>query len=140
MTTAAAAAYCGFKTTGALRKARLEHRVVPYGRRGGRGTWIWRREDLDAFLRGDPPATVPGLERSGAPLDGGVHEYEVEGLEVGERKLDRNRAHPAGGVAAEGRRPRGPRSRDRRADRPAEGRVESVDDEQQGRGPSMASD
>jgi len=37
LATRAAATYCGFKTTGALRKAHLEGRVVPVGRRGGGG-------------------------------------------------------------------------------------------------------
>lgn len=55
LTTAEAAAYCGFKTPGALRKAHLERRVLPAGRRGGKGTWMWRREDLDAFLCGRRP-------------------------------------------------------------------------------------
>ncbi len=41
LTIAEAAAYCGFRTTGALRKARLEGRVVAAGRRGGAGTWMW---------------------------------------------------------------------------------------------------
>ena len=35
MTTAEAARYCGFKTTAAIRKAHLEGRLVPLGRRGG---------------------------------------------------------------------------------------------------------
>src|SRR5688500_9735784 len=35
MTTRQAAAYCGFKTTGALRKAHMEGRIRPAGRRGG---------------------------------------------------------------------------------------------------------
>ncbi len=113
MTTALATSYCGFKTTGALRKAHLEHRILPYGRRGGRGTWIWRRDDLDAFLRGKLPATIPTLERSGAPHDGGVNEHEVEGMEVGSRHLDRSGARTAGRLATEGGRSRRPRSSDR---------------------------
>jgi hypothetical protein len=35
-----AAAYCGFKTPGAMRKTYLEGRVLPAGRRGGKGTWM----------------------------------------------------------------------------------------------------
>jgi len=52
LTTAEAAAYCGFKTTAGLRKARMLGRVAAWGRRGGRGTLMWKREDLDEFLRG----------------------------------------------------------------------------------------
>ena len=37
MTTAEAARYCGFKTTAAIRKALLDGRLVPLGRRGGTG-------------------------------------------------------------------------------------------------------
>ncbi len=52
MPTTRAASYCGYRTTGALRKAMLRGQVAPAGRRGGKGTWMWRREDLDAFLVG----------------------------------------------------------------------------------------
>lgn len=72
LTTRDAAAYCGFKTTGALRKVRLEGRIVPAGRRGGTGTWMWAREELDRFLRGEAPAKMV-LERPGAPPEGGTH-------------------------------------------------------------------
>ena len=41
--TSEAALYCGFKTPSALRKAHLERRVFPVGKRGGRGTWMWYR-------------------------------------------------------------------------------------------------
>src|SRR6202023_3548043 len=37
LTTRAASAYCGFRSTSALRKAKLEGRLEPAGRRGGRG-------------------------------------------------------------------------------------------------------
>jgi hypothetical protein len=52
MTTAEAAGYCGFKTTAAIRKALLDGRLVPLGRRGGTGTYMWSRQALDAFLAG----------------------------------------------------------------------------------------
>src|SRR5829696_5907175 len=94
LTTREAAAYCGFKTTGALRKAHLEDRVRPVGRRGGKGTWMWSREDLDGFLRGKSPATV-SAERSGAPHEQrGAHEKERE-LEVVQEHLDLNQAGAA---------------------------------------------
>lgn len=35
LSTAQAAAFCGFRTSGAIRKAKLEGRLVPVGRRGG---------------------------------------------------------------------------------------------------------
>lgn len=52
MTTSEASVYCRFKTTGALRKARLEGRIRSYGRRGGTGTLMWEQSELDRFLRG----------------------------------------------------------------------------------------
>jgi hypothetical protein len=52
MTTATAARYCGFRTAGAIRKAHLEGRLSPAGRRGGVGAWMWARSELDAFLCG----------------------------------------------------------------------------------------
>jgi len=66
LTTTAAALYCGFKTTGALRKAAREGRIAAAGRRGGSGTWMWRREDLDAFLCGRLSANL-SAGRSSAP-------------------------------------------------------------------------
>ena len=74
MTTAQAARYCGFKTTAAIRKAHLEGRLVPLGRRGGSGTYMWSREALDAFLAGARDAIVP-CGRPGAPPEnaGGHH-------------------------------------------------------------------
>src|SRR5687767_1095751 len=68
MTTRVATAYCGFKTTGALRKAYLEGKITPHGRRGGIGTLMWRRKDLDQFLAGK--GANLDLGRSGAPREG----------------------------------------------------------------------
>src|SRR5688572_3986214 len=66
LTTAEAAAYCGFKSSSTLRKAKMDGRLTPVGRRGGRGTWMWRRADLDGFLAGHPRVSVtPG--RPGTP-------------------------------------------------------------------------
>src|SRR6185312_11567406 len=99
LTTAAATAYCGFKTSSALRKAHMEGRIKPAGRRGGRGTWMWRRDDLDHFLVGKDGGTVTG-GRSGAPT-GGTHGSKVGApLEV----LDRAKTGEAWRVAHEGRR------------------------------------
>lgn len=73
LTTDEATAYCGFETTGALRKARLEGRVVAAGRRGGTGTWMWDPGDLDRFLRGEAPqerVAAAEADRSGVPERG----------------------------------------------------------------------
>src|SRR6516162_6769371 len=86
LTTRAAAAYCGFKTTGALRKARLEGRIQPAGRRGGTGTWMWSRVELHRFLTGGGVAKL-AAERSGAPSAHG-DAHEEEGMEVGPQHLD----------------------------------------------------
>lgn len=81
MTTSHAARYLGYRTTGALRKAHLEKRIFPVGRRGGRGTWMWAVADLDRFLRGEPPVMMKA-DRSDAPLHfGDAHD---EGSEVAE--------------------------------------------------------
>jgi len=55
VTTSEAAQLCGFKTPSAIRKAFLEGRIRPVGKRGGRGTWMWRVADLRRFLNGLPP-------------------------------------------------------------------------------------
>jgi len=54
LTTTEAAIYCRFLTPGGLRKAWYQLLVFPVGRRGGRGTLMWRRAELDRFLRGAP--------------------------------------------------------------------------------------
>jgi hypothetical protein len=127
LTTREATAYCGFKTTAALRKARLEGRIAPAGRRGGSGTWVWAREDLDRFLRGAParraPGRVPATERSGAPPYGGSH-GEAEELEVVQGQLDLDRAGAAAGLAAEGGRTRRSGPGDRHEHGPPEGDLE----------------
>jgi hypothetical protein len=53
--TADAAAYCGFRSTRGLLSAYRRGRVYPIGRRGRTGSFTWRRQDLDAFLRGEDP-------------------------------------------------------------------------------------
>jgi hypothetical protein len=61
LTTAEAAAYCGYRATSSLRKAALMKRVRPVGRRSTNGPNIWAEDDLIAFMRGAPldqrPAT-----------------------------------------------------------------------------------
>src|SRR5690349_10216927 len=65
LTTDEAAQYCGFRTTGAIRKAMMEGRLKPAGRRGGKGTWMWEIDELDRFLRGAP--LTLGAEHPDAP-------------------------------------------------------------------------
>lgn len=59
MTTAQAAKYCGFKTSSAIRKAKMEGRLKSAGKRGGIGTFMYRRTVLDQFLMGKMDATFP---------------------------------------------------------------------------------
>ena len=83
LTTREATAYCGFKTAGALRKAKLEGRIAPAGRRGGTGTLMWSREALDRYLLGNALATVPaGRARTPPEVNGGMHEDQAVGSEV----------------------------------------------------------
>jgi hypothetical protein len=60
LTTREAADYCGFKTSGALRKAKLEGHIMPHGRRGGRGTlsnrsgeWLSGRDESCELIAHD---------------------------------------------------------------------------------------
>ena len=55
VTTREAATLCGFRTSSALRKAHIEGRIHPVGRRGGRGTLVWEVRALERFMRGLPP-------------------------------------------------------------------------------------
>jgi hypothetical protein len=55
MTTALAARYTGFANARGLLSAYRRGRVRPWGRRGGTGAFVWRRDDLDAFMRGVAP-------------------------------------------------------------------------------------
>jgi hypothetical protein len=64
MTTKQASVFCGYKTTGALRKARLEGRIKANRRYGSRFL-IWKREDLERFLQGLRPAEDAGSVASG---------------------------------------------------------------------------
>ena len=83
LTTREAAAYCGFRTSSALRKAKLEGRIVPAGRRGGTGTLMWSREALDRYLQGSSLANVPaGRARTPPEATGGTHDETEVGSEV----------------------------------------------------------
>lgn len=70
LTTRAAAAYCGYKTPSALRKAYFDGRVMPVGRRGGGGPLMWRRADLDTFLVGAQASRVVDIVVCGPPASG----------------------------------------------------------------------
>lgn len=84
LTTADASRYCGYRTTGALRKAAMEGRIEPAGRRGGTGTLMWRKCDLDSFLCDGRRRTVStGLAGSASTHDGGRDEQLGETLEYG---------------------------------------------------------
>src|SRR5580692_2447923 len=75
VTTAMAADYCGYKDASAIRKAHREGRLLPVGRRGGTGPWMWALEALDRYLRGELPADTIAPDRLSAPLDqGDAHE------------------------------------------------------------------
>ena len=75
LTTAEAARYCGYRTTGALRKAAMLGRVRAVGRRGGTGTSMWRRGDLDHFLSGGRTGIVAGgLAGNASAHEGGTDE------------------------------------------------------------------
>ncbi len=52
LTSAEAATYCGFKTIGGIQQAVRRGKLKPAGRRGGTGTYVFAREDLDSFLTG----------------------------------------------------------------------------------------
>src|SRR5262249_22104861 len=117
LTTTHAAKYCGFKTTSALRKAHLEGKIFPAGRRGGRGTWMWRRVDLDAFLCGRRGGNLSDGRSSAPPIGGSHGQTEVDSkVEL----MDRAQTGEAGGVAQEGGRLPGAGENRRPADRKAE--------------------
>lgn len=52
LTSAEAATYCGFKTIGGIQQAVRRGKLKPAGRRGGTGTYVFAKEDLDVFLTG----------------------------------------------------------------------------------------
>ena len=122
----------GFKTTGALRKAKLEGRIAPVGRRGGTGTWMWSRDDLDRFLRGEEAATVRS-ERSGAP-HGGTREQEMDHALEEPRRGD----EAPECLGEEGGRTPRPRSCDRSHDGTDEGDQESHAGRRRGGGVHVA--
>jgi hypothetical protein len=102
MTTAEAARYCGFRTTAAIRKAHLEGRLVPLGRRGGTGTYMWSRQALDAFVAGGRDGIVPPGRPGALPLKNGAHHGKRK--PVDHEMAIHNRVAPgeAGRLAQEG--------------------------------------
>jgi hypothetical protein len=97
MSTTLAARYCGYKTTGGLRKARLDGKIRPSGKRGGAGSWTWARADLDAFLRGHGPTAAPSVETStSAPASASARTAEParSPVERGRRGPTRRRPTP----------------------------------------------
>jgi hypothetical protein len=115
LTTREATAYCGFKTAGALRKAKLEGRIAPAGRRGGIGTLMWSREALDRYLQGKLAANVPlGRARTPPEANGGTHEERTVGSEV--EQLGESQADATGRLSTKGGRVSGSRASHRSED------------------------
>src|ERR1700733_14753513 len=114
MTTAAAARYCGFKSTAAIRKAFRDGRLTPIGRRGGTGTYMWSRLALEAFLAGSRSDIVPAGRPGANPARvGGTHGNEM-GQAMGQ--LDSTDAGQTRRLPQKGGRIPGPGSRHRSAD------------------------
>jgi hypothetical protein len=72
MSTSMAARYCGYKSSSAIRKAHLEGRLMPAGRRGGIGSWMWARTELDAFLGGRSRGGTSAVAAPATQDDGGA--------------------------------------------------------------------
>jgi hypothetical protein len=51
LTTAEAVRHC-YTSTAAVRRANLDRGLIPLGGPSGRGTYMWSRQELDAFLLG----------------------------------------------------------------------------------------
>jgi hypothetical protein len=62
--TSMAARYCGYADGAGIHKAHERGKLFPVGRRGGTGCFMWRREDLDRFLRGEGPTNAPPMRPS----------------------------------------------------------------------------
>jgi hypothetical protein len=98
LTTREASDYCGFETPGALRRAARRHRIAPADRPGGCGSWMWRREDLDALVGHRASARLATGRAAAVPTGGGCR--RTTGGTVVEEPPDRERTAPAQGVAA----------------------------------------
>lgn len=118
MTTVEASRYCGFKTTAAIRKALLDGRLAPLGRRGGTGTYMWSRQALDAFLAGARGGIVRVGRPDAPPTNNGGHHGRNE---VGREMAISTgaEARPTGRLADEGRWIPGSRSSHGLSDREA---------------------
>lgn len=79
LTTLEAAIYCGFRTTGAIRKAVKDGRLVSAGRRGGNGMHVFLRAELDRFLTGTPGARTEPDRLRASSKEG------AQGKSVGQR-------------------------------------------------------
>jgi hypothetical protein len=89
MPTPLAAYYCGFRNARGLHAAFRKGKVHPWGRRGGSGTYIWRRDDLDEFLRGSTkmgdPVEVRDDRKSSAAGDLGPEGGGLLPADAGDR-------------------------------------------------------
>lgn len=99
MSTSVAARYCGYKTTSGLRKAHLDKKVFPVGRRGGAGSWSWARADLDRFLRGGAPAAEQDVSTR-KPSEPSARMASERRPPERERKPNAKRRHSAATEAA----------------------------------------
>jgi hypothetical protein len=99
LATAEAAAYCGFRTARGLLSAYRRGKVYPVGRRGSSGSFTWRREDLDAFLRGEEPMGAALALRDSADVRPGDLAAEGRRL-LGSGSSDGPPHRPAGSVRA----------------------------------------
>ena len=90
-TTAQAAAYCAFKTAGAIRKLVHDGRLIPVSRRGGRGTLLFSVEELDAFLRGGRPVPSEADRQVAPQLNEAPHD---QSRKTEENEIQKRVRHP----------------------------------------------
>jgi len=81
LTTAQAAAFLGYKTKAGLLMAMAKGKIKPAGRRGGTGTYVWLKSDLDCFLTGGV-GSLYGRSENGLETPCGVRDrgdFDAEG-------------------------------------------------------------
>ena len=122
LTNAQAADYCGYRSTSAIRRAVHDGRLVPVGRRGGSGTLMFRRSDLDGFSARGRRDSVSSGRPSTPPMEDADGQNEVD--ETMEALGQANA--PARSLEDEGRRLHRSRKGHRPDQRPAAGTEEGV--------------
>ena len=88
LTTEEAAHYLGLSSSSSLRSAMARTGLRPDGRRGFRGTYLWKRSTLDEWIKRCLEATLP-RGRGGDTIFGVTDEEEEEIQE--ERESDEER-------------------------------------------------